>query len=262
MKRVDKYETISSLIIKQIKKGVKTNNFLSESDLKEEIENATLYYHEYDGGLLILRDRTTHYILNYYINDISKNIEEIFDKDVVVEIVSRPNDNNDEVIKYFEKHKFLSCLERVRYVHNCSEIVDNETSKNIQLCKTEELNDVFEMLKKNFDIYTGCIPTKEIFLKDVENGNVYIYKDENIKGILHMFKNKNSSEIKHLVVIEGERKKGIATKLINKYFNDVNTKKKAVWTGKENICARRFYEKNGYELDGYTSIVLKKERKI
>lgn len=262
MKKVDKYEVVSSIIMKQLKKGVMTNNFLTENDLKIEMENNLLYYCEYDGGLLILRDRTTYYILNYYINDITKDIEEIFDKDVVVEIVSRHNNNDDEVIKYFEKQNFVCCLERVRYSHNCSEFVGNEPIENIQLCKTNDTEKVREILKENFDSYTGCIPTKEIFLKDVENGNVYIYKDENIKGILHIGKSKISSEIKHLLVVENERKKGIATKLVNKYLCGVEAKKKTVWTGKENICARRFYEKNGYELDGYTSIVLKKERII
>lgn len=262
MKKVDKYEIISSLIMKQLKRGVMTNNFLTENDLKIEIENNLLYYYEYDGGLLILRDRTTHYILNYYINDITKDIEEIFDKDVVVEIVSRPNNNDDEVIKYFEKQNFMCCLERVRYVHNCDEIVGNDTTDAIQLCKTNDAENVHKILKENFDSYTGCIPIKEILIKDVENENVYIYKDENIKGILHINKSKISSEIKHLIVIENERKKGIATKLVNKYLCDVDTKKKTVWTGKENFCARKFYEKNGYELDGYTSIVLKKERII
>ncbi|MBR4111169.1 MAG: GNAT family N-acetyltransferase [Clostridia bacterium] len=259
MKRVDRYETISALISKQIRKGVKTNNFLTENDLKIEIENNSLYYYEYDGGLLILRDRTTHYILNYYINDITKNIEKIFEKDVVVEIVSRPNNNDNEVIKYFEKQNFACCIERVRYAHTCDEIVDNDTADAIQLCKTNDAEKVYEILKENFDSYTGCIPTKERLIKDVENGNVYIYKDENIKGILHIDKSKISSEIKHLIVVENEREKGIATKLINKYFNEVNAKKKTVWTGKENNCARKFYEKCGYELDGYTSVVLKKK---
>lgn len=259
MKKVDKYEIISSLIMKQLRRGVITNNFLTENDLKIEIENNMLYYYEYDGGLLILRDRTTHYILNYYINDITKDIGKIFDKDVLVEIVSRPNDNDDKVIKYFEKQNFVCCLERVRYAHTCDEIVGNDTADTIRLCKTNDIELVHEILQENFDVYTGCIPTKERLIKDVENENVYVYKDENIKGILHIDKSKISSEIKHLIVVENERKKGIATKLINKYFSDVDTKKKTVWTGKENICAKRFYEKNGYELDGYTSVVLKRK---
>ena len=60
MKKVDKYEIISSLIMKQLKRGVMTNNFLTENDLKIEIENNSLYYYEYDGGLIILRDRTSN----------------------------------------------------------------------------------------------------------------------------------------------------------------------------------------------------------
>lgn len=260
MKKVDKYEIISSLIMKQIKKGVMTNNFLTENDFKIELENNLLYYCEYAGGLLILRDRTSHYILNYYINDITKDIDETFDKDVVAEIVSRPNYNDGEIIKRFQEQNFECCLERVRYSHNCVQNVNNNHEKAIELCKVSDMADTYKILRENFDAYTGCVPTKEKFLKDVENGNVYVYKDEKIKGILHIDKNKNSSEIKHLIVVETERQKGIATRLIDKYFYDVDTKKKTVWTGKENNCARKFYEKNGYELDGYKSIVLIKRK--
>lgn len=259
MIKVDRYEIISSLIMKQIRKGVMTNNFLTEKDLKIEIENNLLYYYEYAGGLLILRDRNSHYILNYYINDITKEIEETFDKNIVVEIVSRPNDNNDKIINCFLHYGFSVCLERIRYTNTCDKIVDNPMSENVQLCKNDDAENIYEILKENFNAYTGCIPTKERLIKDIENGNVYIYKDEKIKGTLHIDKNKNSSEIKHLIVVENERKKGIATKLINKYFCDIDSKRKTVWTGKENNCARRFYEKNGYELDGYTSIVLIKK---
>lgn len=258
MIKVDKYEIISSLIMKQIRKGVMTNNFLTEKDLKIEIENNLLYYCEYDGGLLILRDRESHYILNYYINDITKNIKEIFDKDIVIEIVSRPNNNCNEIIKYFENQNFVCCLERVRYIHSCDENVDKDISEHVQLCKTDDAENVYTILKENFNVYTGCIPTNERFIKDIEDGNVYIYKKEKIKGVLHIDKNKISSEIKHLIVVENERKKGIATKLINKYFNDVESKKRTVWTGKENNCSRKLYEKNGYELDGYTSCVMRK----
>ena len=184
MKKVDKYEIISSLIMKQIRKGVMTNNFLTENDLRIEIENNLLYYCEYDGGLLIFRDRHSHYILNYYINNIAQKIEKVFDKDVVVEIVSRPNNNCNEIIKYFESQNFVCCLERVRYLHNCDENVDNEVSENTQLCKINDVENAYEILKQNFDVYTGCIPTKERFIKDIENGNVYVYKDEKIKGVL------------------------------------------------------------------------------
>lgn len=260
MIKIDRYETISKLILSEFKKGVATNNFLSKEDLEAEIKNGSLYAHKFDGGLLILRERENHYVLNYYINNFDTSIDKTFLKDVVVEIVSREErDSSKEIVSYFKSQGYEICLERVRYVNNFCENVSCDVTDKIQLCKSEDSSFAMQMLKENFNPYTGCIPIMDSFLKDIECGNVYIYKNDKIEGLLHVRKGKVSSEIKHLVVFESERNKGIATKLVSRYFLDDTAKKKTVWTGKENVAARKFYEKVGYELDGYKSVVLKKK---
>lgn len=259
MIKIDRYETISTLILKQIKKGVITNNFLTKEILENEIANNSLYAYQFDGGLLLLRERKEHYILNYYINNIDINIDEDFGKDVVVEIVNRENDNNEKIISYFQKQEYTTCLKRVRYVNNFCGNVSCIESSEIQMCKSVDADEVMQIFAENFDAYTGCIPLMNSLLKYIENENIYVYKKEKVEGVLHVEKGKNSSEIKHLAVLKTERNKGIATKLVNKYMSNIDVKKKTVWTGEDNIFARKFYEKNGYQLDGYTSIVLKKK---
>lgn len=259
MIKIDRYETISKLILKEFKKGVITNNFLTKADLENEILNCSLYAHKFAGGLLILRKRERHYILNYYINNTDINIDKAFLKDVVVEVVSRKNDDNESVISYFERQGYEICLERVRYVNNFCENVSFVAQNGIEMCKDVDVDNIMQILKENFNEYTGCIPLRSSLLRDIENENIYVYKKEKIEGILHFKEEKNLSEIKHLVVLKTERNKKIATKLLNRYLYDTCEKKKRVWTGKDNTIARKFYEKNGYELDGYTSIVLKKK---
>lgn len=259
MIKIDRYETISKLILKEFKKGVITNNFLTESDLEDEIANCSLYAYQFAGGLLILREREKHYILNYYINNSDVKIDKVFDKDIVVEIVSRKNDDNEKIISYFEGQGYEICLRRVRYVNNFCGNVSFSLSDEIEMCKNDCVDEVMQILKENFNEHTGCIPLRSSLLRDIENENIYVYKKGKIEGVLHFEKGKTFSEIKHLVVLKAERNKKIATKLLNRYLYDTCEKKKRVWTGKDNTIARKFYEKNGYELDGYTSIVLKKK---
>lgn len=259
MKKTNNYEDISVLIGNQIKKGLITNGFLNEKDLKIEISKGLVHYCEYAGGLFLLRDRGTHYILNYYINDITKKIAEIYHKDVVVEIVSRCNHKDNEIVKFFKKQNFEYCIERVRYIHACDKCVGDNVADNIELCKNDDLENVYRILKENFNIYTGCIPIKEKLIEDIKKRKIYIYRDKKIKGVLRISNNKFSSEIRQLVINKNERRKGIATRLVNKYFSDVDSKRRIVWTGKENIDARRFYEKIGYKPDGYISMIFIKK---
>lgn len=258
MKQVNNYEEIASLMSEQIKRGVLTNNFLNKTDLELEIKNRTLYYYKYSGGLFLLRDRVTHYILNYYINNINENFENKFLKEVVVELVIRPNDEKIfEVINYFEKHGMNKYLSRVRMNKVNNENVDNPNEDFIKIAEIKDAEEILQILKENFDVYSGCIPTYQILVKDIENQNVYIFKNQKIEGVLQINKGMSSSEIKHLVVIESARRKKIAQKLVQKYFNDVKSNRKNVWTGNDNDIAKMFYKKNGYEEDGYKSIILK-----
>lgn len=261
MNQINNYEEISSLISLQIKRGTLTNNFLSEDDLKLEIQNKNLYYFAWNGGLLIFRDRRTHYILNYYINDINEKLQFDFDKDVVVEIVLRANDEKaKEALDFFESKGMKEYLRRIRLIK--SEEISIPIINKIEICKEIDYEEISEILRENFDKYSGCIPTKEALLKDIKNENIYVYKNEKVEGVLRVSKNNMSSEIKHLVVKEEARRKKIAQSLVLKYFEDVNAKRKTVWTGLENKIAINFYEKMGYKIDKYNSIVLIKREEI
>ncbi len=259
MIKVNSYEEIAKLISLQIRKGVVTNCFIKEEELKVEIENHQLYYIVFPNGLLIFRDRGSHYILNYYINgDVGFSLNDV-EKDVVIEIVYRDNDKNGkELVTFFENLGMKVYLERVRLTRKleCAKDASLEVTK----CKLEDAEDILLLLKENFDLYSGCIPSKEMILKDIENQKIYVYKKEKIEGLLRFDKSKMSSTIKHLAVRKEFRNKKIAQNLIRKYHEDVKGVPMIVWTGKENKAAIALYEKMGYQIDNFKSMVLMKKK--
>lgn len=313
MKQIENYEELSKLIFAHLKKNVITNQFISKGELEREIEFKKLYYIEMPNNLFILRDRGVFYVLNYYINEL--NAEEIkacfkqeFDKTVVVEVVGR---NIKEVgyqkaIELFDSVGMKKTVERERFIkkelnekkeniNNAVDVYENdalkidnavETSKNkkikIEIAENNDADEILELLFENFDIYHGCIPTKEQLKIDIEAHNIYkAILNGKIIGVLHISKvlkkvkqhtekdlrqeanqsmtieqcEFSSAEIRHLAVKEEYRNLGIATNLLLKYDNEVRANNKLVWTGLDNFKAQRTYLKNDYSKDGYVSTV-------
>ena len=224
MKIINSYDEYSKIISPKMKKIFYTNNFLSENEVKTEIQAKGLYYSEVKEDVYIFRKRKNHFIMNYYITlntDMNK-----LNENIVTEIAYKtpPKD----VIDFFEKEGMKKYIERVRLSRN--EEGTFEDCKNVSLCEKEDAKEVFEILNKSFDEFSGCIPTYESIEKDIENKNVYVYRKDRILGILHFSDGKLSSEIKHLVVVPECRNKGIAQSLISSYLNNSVSKNKRVWT--------------------------------
>lgn len=68
---VTDYQEISDLITAHFKKGVRTNTAMSRQEYEREIALGTLLAGETPQGLVMLRNRFSRIMVNYYINDIS-----------------------------------------------------------------------------------------------------------------------------------------------------------------------------------------------
>ena len=224
MKIINSYDEYSKIISPKMKKIFYTNNFLSENEVKTEIQAKSLYYTDLKEDVYIFRKRKNHFIMNYYIT-LNTDMDKL-NENIVTEIAYKtpPKD----VIDFFEKEGMKKYIERVRLSRN--EEGTFEGFKNVSLCEKEDAKEVFEILNKSFDEFSGCIPTYEEIEKDIENQNVYVYRKDRILGILHFSDGKLSSEIKHLVVVPECRNKGIAQSLISSYLNNSVSKNKRVWT--------------------------------
>ena len=69
MKIINSYDEYSKIISPKMKKIFYTNNFLSENEVKTEIQAKGLYYSEVKEDVYIFRKRKNHFIMNYYIED-------------------------------------------------------------------------------------------------------------------------------------------------------------------------------------------------
>lgn len=257
MKKVNSYEEISALISLHFKKGVITNCFLIKEELEFYIKNKKIYYQEFEGGLLIFLKMQGYFNLKFYINDINAKFVIKSYKKIVVEVPGKNKDDFKILEKYFNEAGFAKVLARERMMYKGNTSVTHEDIRNIQTINLKYYKKTVKILRKNFDKYIGCIPSKEILKQDINDKNVYCYiENKKILGILHVSCTSKNSEIRHLAVNEEYRGNDIATKLVKKYLQDTVNLKKHVWTGSNNEIAKRLYSKLGYETDGYVSIVL------
>lgn len=279
MQRIKDYEELSKLIFSHLKKNVQTNTFLSKEEFESEIEFGNLFYFDTDIGLFLLREREEYYILNYYIygsfgslidESSAINLKECKEKilvelknlnrPAVVEVVGKKAmiSNYNYVVKFFEKLGMKEIVSRIRLSKE-TQLVEFPKESNVQIEKAtiEEIAEIMNTFRMNFDKFYGCIPTEEILKKEIEN--IYLAKEaENIVGLLHKKEAKNASEIRHLAVNEEHRNKGIAKALLKKYLIDAKDfDNKTVWTAENNIIAQKVYEHFGYKQDEYISKVLK-----
>ena len=91
MQKLESYQQLAAAMSAQLRRGVVTNCFLSAADGAREVR-AGLLLHEEAGALLLLRDRGTHYVLNFYLQPGARFSLPAFDKPVVTELAYRPKD--------------------------------------------------------------------------------------------------------------------------------------------------------------------------
>lgn len=278
MNKVNNYQEISKLIFANLKKDVITNTFLAKKEFENEILNGNLYYSLINNGVLIIRDRKDYIIINYYLNDVNnkenivtlkneiQNIykySEVEDKKIVIEVVGKEECNEKylQQVNLFMQIGLHVAIKRVRLSKKLdinSLSVDNVEilEPNIKFCEEDDIQEILEILRENFDKYYGCIPDIEFLRNEIKNKNFFKYTTtDKIIGILQIKNSSKSSEIRHLAVKKEHRNKGVAKKLIEKYDKEIKTNNKTVWTGVENKVAQGIYEKNGYLKDGYVSTV-------
>ena len=92
MRKIESLAELSDRIKRHFVRGVATNNFLSSSALESEIQGGKLYASEQSGNLFILRNRTEHNILNFYITNTNDGITDV-PANTVAEIPYRERDN-------------------------------------------------------------------------------------------------------------------------------------------------------------------------
>ena len=262
MKLVENYEEVSPLLMKYFKKGLMTNNFLSEAQYKNAIKSKALQFYEWDDGIIFLNAKESFSKLTYELLSLNRKLNVKLPKKTIIEIVKRPNDTAyGDVLNYWKNNSFNIVLNRIRLVNeNSKNILTSESlcgDTKISLCTMEDLGDVERVLKDNFNKYTGCLPSEDELKEIVKNQfaiGAFIGKE--LVGTLHFDTKRGYSEIRHLAVNEKFRNIGIAGNLISYYHKNFAQDKSYVWCAKGNKGAESVYSKHNYKEDGWTSAVL------
>lgn len=249
MKKINSINEVKELINRHFLKNVFTNNFISDETYLKEIESDSLYYSENDSGLLFLRKRDGFFVMNFHLH--GDSLPEIPDCKIVCEI---PYKGEMNFKKLFSDNGFSLCIERIRMT---SKTIGEESLK-IRTATEKDFNEAYAFLLGSFCKYTGCIPNREEFLKDISDGFVLISGEGEVTGLLHFSKKGKSAEIRHLAVSEKERRKGVAGALINSFYNKAQALKYQVWLKKDNEPAFNLYKKYGFVPDGFESVVFTK----
>ena len=91
MQKIEAFAQAAGLLGAQLRRGVVTNSFLTAADCDREARTG-LYVYEANGELLVFRDRGTHYILNFFLQQGAHPTLPDVSKPVVTELAYRPKD--------------------------------------------------------------------------------------------------------------------------------------------------------------------------
>lgn len=251
--QIDAYSRLLPLLTAQLKPGVITNTLLKKEDYLREIQAGTLFAEEFPGGLLLFLRRGNHQRLYFYLQKEAKLPPISPQLPTVLEIASRPKDEalrDSEAL--WERIGFRPLFSRQRMTRPSDDFsLPASGSLSARQAGTDELSALAQLLEECFDPLTGCLPTREELLDDLQEGNVFSLPG----GILHMKKIPGGTELRHLAVQENLRRQGAAQALFRAYLEHTEAQQSRVWVRTDNLPALRFYEKNGYTCDGWTSKV-------
>ena len=245
MEKITNFKEVSPLVLKYFKRGVLTNNFLGTEEYKAEIEEEGLFYEAGEEWLNLYVKRDGFFQLYFYALSENAAFPEV-QGTLIADVVG-------EGTKVMENNGFEKILERIKLEVNTEK---EPIEAGIRSEKTDA-EEIFAIMKKTFDPYTGFAPNFAQVSKECEAGLYYKHMEEGkIAGVLRLGKSGKTAQIKHLCVLEEYSGKGIGKKL-TKAFLDENPKA-IVWTGKENAAALHLYKSLGFCESETESIVYRK----
>jgi len=257
VKRIERYEELAPLLSAQLGRGVVTNAALAPEDWRREIAGRALWAERWDGGLALLRRREGRAVLNFYLR--GDTVPDLtWDGPIVLEIAARSRDEGlRRAAALWREKGFEELCRRERLALPRGAAVA-EGGGAARIAAPADLEAALALLRGNFDPITGCLPARAELERDLAAGNVVCADgpDGVPAGLLHIAPGRGSTQLRHLTVGEEHRRRGMAQALLARYLEHTGHAKSLVWVRTDNEPGRRFYAKNGYAPDGWTSVVL------
>ena len=258
MKQIQSYEELSPLLSAQLGRGVVTNAALGAEDWRREIAAGALWCQSWPGGLILLRRREGRAVMNFYLRELAVPEGLAWDGPTVLEIPARPRDEGLlQAADFWQAQGFRALFRRERLALPKGAAVAAGPLP-ARIARREDAEALGALLRESFDSLTGCLPTEEELARDLDSGCVVCVDgpDGRAAGLLRLGTGRGSTQLRHLAVGAAFRCRGGAQSLLARYLEHTGFAKSLVWVNGDNEPARRFYAKNGYRPDGWTSLVL------
>lgn len=256
MTQIDSYETLSALLSKQLRRGVRTNAFTDPAIYRREIAAGTLFVEDMPGGLVILHDHGHYQRVNFYLHD-AAGFDFVPQKPSVLEIALRPQDTAlADTIAFWNAMGFMERFCRHRRMRPANApILPAICPMTVSLAGMADAKAARRLLCAAFDPVAGCLPTADELQQILTDGDMLKVQPD-FAGLLHFSTGRTGTEIRHLAVREDCRGKGAAQNLMTTFLEKTGNAKSIVWVRTGNIPAENFYAKNNYVPDGWISTVL------
>lgn len=257
MKSIERYEELASLLAAQLRPGVRTNALLKSQDYQREIAAGTLFVEEFSGGLALFRRRRNCQRMSFYLQRGAEPPRLSLCLPTALEIAARPRDAAlRECAALWEQCGFRTSFARQRMSRPAGgEPLPCAGQFEPRPAAPEETEELEALFAACFDPLTGCLPTREELKSGMELGH-YLWTGG---GLLHWEEVPGGTELRHLAVSAHLRRQGAAQALFRAYLEQTSQQASRVWVRTDNLPALRFYEKNGYAPDSWTSQVLVSE---
>lgn len=258
MRQIEHSGQLSALLLGEMKRGVVTNALPNAVEQRREIAAGSLWAHTWAGGLLLLHRRAAGWRTDFYLRDMEGPSGFVPDGPAVMEIAMRPRDEKlRQALSFWQKEGFLPLFRRRRLALPPGTRTDAGAFP-VRAAGPGEREDVQKILSECFDPLTGCIPAAGELERELEEGLflLALAPGGGAAGLLHMRQERQGTQLRHLAVTGPFRKRGAARSLLAAYLERTQGPSR-VWVREDNAEACRFYEKNGYRPDGWTSTVLR-----
>lgn len=241
---------ISRLVMKAMKRGRPINLFWKKEDYEAQIQKNALYYTPLETGLALWLDRGDHYRL-YFSMDGTEPLPPT-EKPTVTELVFAEEECIPPCLSDWER-----LFERVRLSRPPMESALPTEATFAEPCHFDQIK---QILQQCFDHLTGCLPTDDELMQDLQNNKILAYFDGQAPiALLHFSADGKRAEIRHFATLESARGQGCGKQLLAAFLNLHSALPCSVWVRKGNAPALHLYEKFGFSADGRNSLVLKRK---
>lgn len=275
MKTIKNFDEIKDFIgkIKSVNNSLITNIPIDKEKISKWTANNQLIYFETEKSILILRKSFDYHHLyfvspsiDFLCNDLNKFTEN-FSSKIVIDIFGKVDHLNIIFNKLNQIGFNIECkLFRMSKINlSALSSYDKIDFGAIEIKANEAyIEDIYVLLKNNFNTIVDQIPTKSEITDFIKSGNAFlsISEDKSLRGFLLYNKKNKTAILRYWFVLSKYRNLGVGADLMRDFLCLCkDTRRLILWVAEHNINAIEIYKHYGFVQEEMHNFVLIKEEK-